>query len=150
MIAQGRGLYLDTCVLVSLLHGDAGYPAAEAWLSGLDDEALWISHWVLLEFTSATAVRLRRGELASEKAQPIRATLELFCQERLGMLEPRGEDFRRAQRWLEQEPAFGLKGADALHLAIAHRHGLTLITADQALIKAAEALEVPAQPIATP
>jgi len=101
---------------------------------------------VLLEFASATAVRLRRGELASAKAEPVRATLELFCRERLGRLEPRGEDFLRARQWLEQAPACGLKGADALHLAIAHRHELPLITADQTLIKAAEALGIPAQP----
>ncbi|MFM7087203.1 MAG: type II toxin-antitoxin system VapC family toxin [Cyanobium sp.] len=149
MIAQEQGLYLDTCVLVSLLHGDAGYPAAEAWLSDLDHETLWISHWVLLEFTSATAVRLRRGELARERAEPVRATLQLFCQERLGMLEPRGEDFLRAQRWLEEAPASGLKGADALHLAIAHRHRLALITADQTLIRAAKALRIAVQPIAS-
>ncbi|MFM7548765.1 MAG: PIN domain-containing protein [Cyanobacteriota bacterium] len=48
---------------------------------------------------------------------------------------------------MEQAPACGLKAADALHLAIAHRHRLTLISADQALIQAAKALKVPAQPL---
>lgn len=142
--------YLDTCLLISLFHNDCGYAAAEAWLVAAEEDELWISHWVLLEFATATTVRLRRGDLNAAGAEPLRAALEAFRRERLGMLEPRGDDFLCAQRWLEQAPACGLKGADALHLAIAHRHGLTLITADQALIKAAEALSIPAQPVEYP
>ena len=141
--------YLDTSLLISLFHNDSGYAAAEAWLVAAAAE-LWISHWVLLEFASATTVRLRRGDLNAARAEHLRAALEAFRRERLGMLEPRGDDFLCAQRWLEQAPACGLKGVDALHLAIAHRHGLTLITADQALIRAAEALSIPAQPIEYP
>ena len=141
------GLYLDTCLLESLFHGDSGYPAAEAWLASAESQDLWISHWALLEFASATAVRLRRGELNAARVEPLRAALEAFRRERLGMLESRGDDFLCAQRWLEQAPACGLKGADALHLAISHRHRLRLITADQALIQAAEALKLPAQPV---
>lgn len=142
MRASHAGVYIDTCLLGSLFHGDSGYTAAEAWLAGAKGEPLWISHWVLLECASATVVRLRRGELGSEKAQVIRATLELFCRERLGMLEPRGEDFLLARRWLQEEPSSGLRGADARHLAIAHRHGLPLVTADQALVSAARALDL--------
>jgi len=139
--------YLDTCLLISLFHNDSGFAAAAAWLVSTESQALWISHWVLLEFASATAVRLRRGDLNAVRVEPLRAALEAFRRERLGMLEPRGDDFLSAQRWLEQAPACGLQGADALHLAIAHRHRLTLITADQALIQAAEALSIPAQPV---
>ena len=58
------GCYVDTCVLVSLFHNDSGYPAAEAWLMQVKDRDLWISHWVLLEFASATALRQRRGDCA--------------------------------------------------------------------------------------
>lgn len=58
------GSYIDTCLLVSLFHGDSGYRAAETWLAACADQELWISHWVLLEFASATAVRLRRGDLS--------------------------------------------------------------------------------------
>jgi hypothetical protein len=50
---------VDTCLLVSLFHGDSGYAAAEAWLAGA-------------------------------KGEVIRVTQELFCRERLWMLEPRG------------------------------------------------------------
>ncbi|MBM5816782.1 MAG: type II toxin-antitoxin system VapC family toxin [Cyanobacteria bacterium K_Offshore_surface_m2_239] len=51
------GFYLDTCLLISLFHNDSGYAAAEAWLVARPTAELWISHWVLLEFASATALR---------------------------------------------------------------------------------------------
>ena len=92
------GFYLDTCLLISLFHNDSGYAAAEAWLVAAAAAELWISHWVLLEFGSATAVRLRRGE-----------------------------DFSQARSWLEGDASLGLRAADALHLALAHRSGTTLI-----------------------
>jgi len=61
------------------------------------------------------------------------------------MLEPRGEDFLRARAWLQGERAQGLRAADALHLAIAQRHRLTLVRADRTLITAARALAIPCQ-----
>ena len=85
--------YVDTRVLVSLFHGDSGLGAAEAWLIAAADQVIWISHWVLLEFASATAMRLRRGDLAIARAAALQAALEDFRRERLAMLEPRGEDF---------------------------------------------------------
>ena len=100
------GFYLDTCLLISLFHNDSGYAAAEAWLVAKPAAELWISHWVLLEFASATAVRCCRGELSL------------------------------ARSWLEGDASLGLRAADALHLALAHRSGTTLISADQALVRA--------------
>lgn len=77
-------------LLVSTFHNDSGDPAAEAWLAAAGERELWISHWVLLEFTSATAVRWRRGELPSGKVDRIHRAFEAFQRERLGMLEPEG------------------------------------------------------------
>lgn len=132
--------YLDTCLLISLFHNDSGYAAAEAWLVAAEQAELWISHWVLLEFASATAARCRRGDLSPARVEVVQAALTLFCRERLGMLEPRGEDFSQARSWLEGDASLGLKAADALHLALAHRSGTTLISADQALVRLAQAM----------
>jgi acetyl-CoA carboxylase carboxyl transferase subunit alpha len=63
MKATAGGLYLDTCVLVSLFHNDSGYAAAEIWLAASSQQPLWISHWVLVEFASATALRMRSADL---------------------------------------------------------------------------------------
>jgi predicted nucleic acid-binding protein len=144
MSRRRPGSYLDTCVLVSLLHGDSGYEAAEAWLCAAADEDLWISHWVLLEFASATSVRMRRGDLSMARVNALQATLECFRHERLAMLEPRGDDFLVARRWIDTDSAPGLRAADALHLALARRQGLRLVSADQLLIGAAHSLGIQA------
>ena len=136
------GCYVDTCVLVSLFHNDSGYPAAEAWLTQVKDRDLWISHWVLLEFASATALRQRRGELDTSRIEAFQEALEHFRNERLGMVEPRGDDFLLARAWVQKLSKSGLRAADALHLAVAHRHGLTLVSADRTLVTAAQQLQI--------
>ena len=160
-MSQGRpGLYVHTCLLVSLFHNDSGYPAAEAWLTQVKDGDLWISHWVLLEFASATALRQRRGALDSSRIEALQVALEQFRTERLGMVEPRGEDFLLARSWVQELASSGLRAADALHLdalhldalhldalhlAVAHRHGLALVSADRTLVAAARQLQIQAE-----
>ena len=140
--------YVDTRVLVSLFHGDSGFGAAEAWLIAAADQVIWISHWVLLEFASATAMRLRRGDLAIARAAALQAALEDFRRERLAMLEPRGEDFLVARHWIESGGAAELRAAEGLHLALAHRQDLHLVSADQLLVRAAHGLGIEAELVA--
>jgi len=59
------------------------------------------------------------------------------------LLEPRSPDFERACEWVKDSRSPALRGADALHLAIAQSHNLELITADQALVQAAQARGIP-------
>lgn len=149
MSLVGRGSYLDTCVLVSLFHNDGGYGAAEHWLACNHEAALWISHWVLLEFASATALRSRRHQLRG-RATRIHGELEAFRRERLSLVEPSGADFEQACGWLVQGTDLGLRGGDALHLAVAHRHGLEMVSADQILVAAAAHLGVEAHLVTAP
>lgn len=150
-MGQGRpGFFVDTCLLVSLFHNDSGYPPAEAWLTQAKDLDLWISHWVLLEFASATALRQRRGELVICRIEALQEALEHFRNERLGMVEPRGDDFLLARAWVQKLSKSGLRAAyalhlDALHLAVAHRHGLALVSADRTLVTAARQLQIRAE-----
>ena len=150
MSGARAGCYVDTCVPVSLFHNDTGYPAAEAWLTQVEDGDLWISHWVLLEFASATALRQRRGALDSSRIEALQEALEHFRSERLGMLEPRGEHFLLARSWVQELSSSGLRAADALHLAVAHRHGLTLVSADRTLVAAARQLQTRAELVGLP
>ena len=145
MSERGSGCYVDSCLLVSLFHNDSGYPAAVAWLAGAAAQELWISHWVLLEFASAIAVRHRRGELEAPKVSSVQSELEAFRAERLALLEPRAEDFLLARAWVQRQSAPGLRAGDALHLAVAQRQKLTLVSADQALVAAARQLDANAQ-----
>ena len=150
MKASAGGLYLDTCVLVSLFHNDSGYAAAEIWLAASGQPSLWISHWVLVEFASATALRMRRRELSSSRATRIQEELENFRRERLGLLEPCAEDFLLARRWIVEERNLSLRAGDGLHLAVAHRHRLPLVSADQSLLAAAHQLGCDAVVVPSP
>ena len=147
MIAAGSTApaYLDSCVVLSLFLGDSGYGAAEQWLLAQADQPLWVSHWVLLEFSGVVALCLRRGELTAERGLAIHAEFECFRQERLSLLEPRGADYLQARQWLQEFNGPSLRSGDALHLAMAKRQSLTIASADQALAKAAKALGLPFQ-----
>jgi len=90
-------------------------------------------------------VSQRRGELDTSRIEAFQEALEQFRSERLGMVEPRGEDFLLARAWVQELSKSGLRAADALHLAVAHRHGLTLVSADRTLVTAAQQLQTRAE-----
>lgn len=137
--------YVDSCVLLSLLLGDSGYTDSERWLINQGDQTLWISHWVLLEVAGVISTCVRRGQLTAEQAQTIGSEFESFRQERLTLIEPRGTDFLQARQWLERCLHLHLRSGDALHLALAKRQQLTVVSADRALARCAESLGLPLQ-----
>ena len=135
----GKSFYLDTCLLVSLAFGDGGFPALELWLEQAQSSSLWISQLVILELSDVLARSQRRGDRSADQVAGMHLMLSEFAKERLGLLEPRSPDFERACEWVKNSRSPALRGADALHLAIAQSHNLELITADQALVQAAQA-----------
>ena len=139
----GKSFYLDTCLLVSLAFGDGGFPALEIWLEQAQSSSLWISQLVILELSDVLARSQRRGDRSADQVAGMHLMLSEFAKERLGLLEPRSPDFERACEWVKDSRSPALRGADALHLATAQSHNLELITADQALVQAAQARGIP-------
>ena len=139
----GKSFYLDTCLLVSLAFGDGGFPALEIWLEQAQSSSLWISQLVILELSDVLARSQRRGDRSAGQVAGMHLMLSEFAKEQLGLLEPRSPDFERACEWVKDSRSPALRGADALHLAIAQSHNLELITADQALVQAAQARGIP-------
>ena len=139
----GKSFYLDTCLLVSLAFGDGGFPALEIWLEQAQSSSLWISQLVILELSDVLARSQRRGDRSAGQVAGMHLMLSEFAKERLGLLERRSPDFERACEWVKDSRSPALRGADALHLAIAQSHNLELITADQALVQAAQARGIP-------
>ena len=139
----GKSFYLDTCLLVSLAFGDGGFQALELWFEQAQSSSLWISQLVILELSDVLARSQRRGDRSADQVAGMHLMLSEFAKERLGLLEPRSPDFERACEWVKDSRSPALRGADALHLAIAQSHNLELITADQALVQAAQARGIP-------
>ena len=139
----GKSFYLDTCLLVSLVFGDGGFPALEIWLEQAQSSSLWISQLVILELSDVLARSQRRGDRSAGQVAGMHLMLSECAEERVGLLEPRSPDFERACEWVKDSRSPALRGADALHLAIAQSHNLELITADQALVQAAQARGIP-------
>jgi predicted nucleic acid-binding protein len=142
-LSSSSAVYVDSCVLLSLLIGDSGYAAAETWLCSQEDRPLWISHWVLLEIAGVIALNQRRRDLSPQEAEAMRQTFTQFRQERLSLIEPRAADFLQAQEWLQRPDQLPLRSGNALHLAMAKRHALSLCSADRTLVNAGRNLGVP-------
>ena len=140
---SGKSFYLDTCLLVWRACGDGCFPALEIWLEQAQSSSLWISQLVILELSDVLARSQRRGDRSAGQVAGMHLVLSEFAKERLGLLEPRSPDFERACEWVKDSRSPALRGADALHLAIAQSHNLELITADQALVQAAQARGIP-------
>ena len=51
-----QGVYLDSCVLLSLFLADSGYGAAEQWLRLQGEAAILVSHWLLVEVAAMLCI----------------------------------------------------------------------------------------------
>lgn len=88
--------------------------------------------------------RLARMNLLEVDPHVIHEALEAHVRDLYVVLEPASEDFRLARGFLLHDTSLGLRGPDALHLAIAVRHDEVLHTLDRTLLECAHALGVPA------
>ena len=58
--------YFDTSVLIPLFFKESGTAAARVEI--VAEPEVWISHWTLAEFSSATAFKLRTDQIDGETA----------------------------------------------------------------------------------
>ena len=126
--------YLDTSVLVPLFFQEAGTVSARAEIGS--EASRWVSHWTLAEFASATAFKLRTGQIDPATAETAERLFAEFVASGLTVVDVLREDFVSAARLCGSTPAPWLRTPDALHLAVAQRLGLALLSFDQALISA--------------
>ena len=119
--------YLDTSLMVAALTPESHTDRAQHWLETNISETLTISEWVVTEFSSALAMKVRMHVLTlDERAQ----ALSLFAQMVAGLFhveEVKSTDFRIAAAFANDYES-GLRASDALHLAIASERGATLVT----------------------
>ena len=115
--------YVDTSAWVALLGREANAGQMAQWM--MRGMPLLTSVWTEVEVASALSIKARRGELTQGM---VLQTCQLF-RELLGTGGVTGvgcvtTDFQEAALMCEQMSS-GLRGGDALHLAVAQRAGST-------------------------
>lgn len=124
-------VYLDTSFLVPLFFHETASAAVLARARG--ESELWLSHWTLAEFSSATAYKLRAGQTDETTSRQATARLQAILNSHgLIVAEVRTGDFERAAQLCAAHGS-GLRTPDALHAAIAARLTLSVLTCDKGL-----------------
>ena len=139
-------IYLDTSVLVTALTLEAETARVQAWLADRADGELCISDWVVSEFSSALALKLRRGELIADERARVLSNWRIVQQENVVIVPVPAPAFDLAARFCDRHE-LGLRAGDALHLAVASLGGHRLATLDVAMARAAVAVGVPVEAV---
>ena len=115
-------VYVDTSVWVALLTAEAATARVDQWF-GQVAEPLVSADWTLTEFHSAIAIKARTGQLTADQADEVRALFAQLCAGGLTLI-PVSRAAYRAAAALVDDVEQGLRGADALHIAVAQELGL--------------------------
>ncbi len=131
--------YVDTSALVPIFIREPKSEAVMSWIEATD-ERLAISEWALVEFASATAIKVRTGHASATLAKQAISRVREFAQKNCTVVVPGREEFRRAAE-LAVDGTLKLRAGDALHLAIAASLGAKgLLCLDDEMIAGAKSL----------
>lgn len=138
-------IYLDTSFLTPLFRAEAITEKIERFLSRQPAGELAVSHWTRVEFASVMAREVRMGLLDASVASALLAEFESMVDASLHLLAPTPADFKLAHSFVANF-ATGLRGPDALHLAIARNNAVAeILTLDEGMLLAAKVLKIRAR-----
>ncbi len=135
-------MYLDTSVLVTLLTSEARTRDVQDLIDDRSGKTFQISDWVIAEFSSALAMKLRLGFLSLEARAAALSGFSGLISESIFVFPVTRSQFRLAARFCEISE-HGLRSPDSLHLAVCSENGETLCTLDQECAAAGPALGIP-------
>lgn len=126
--------YIDTSVWCAYCFHENEGAAVIDWMAQADMSHLGTAWWAETEFASALSIQVRKKALTGPRLQLAR---ERFAEamdmvHRLNVIEA---DFLQAADWVA-DAASGLRGGDALHLAVAQRHGCKAVATLDATMRA--------------
>jgi predicted nucleic acid-binding protein len=134
-------LYVDTSVWVAVFASERDTPRTTRWLQENAGHEIAISPWVRTEFASALSIKLRARLIDDAEATGASTSFSNAVAQSVSELPVLAEDFLTAAAWCSH-PESGLRAGDALHLAVAGRHGATLSTLDRKLAAAGKMFAV--------
>ena len=120
-------VYVDTSLLLAAFSNEPSQPTALALLQESQWTQVCVSDWTLAEFACALHAKVLRGETSTEVAYTIDQTVKRLLEEgALQRLPVLREDYSAVQRVVADINCL-VRGADALHLAVAARCGMSHI-----------------------
>lgn len=128
-------LYLDTSLIVTLLTAEAETEKARTWMRSHPPGSFAVSDWVVTEFAAALSMKARARFLSEEQRQATQRWFDRLVVEAFERLPVERSHFASASRLARQSKS-GLRGGDALHLAIAETTSAVLCTRDRGLHQA--------------
>ena len=138
-------IYLDTSFLAPLVVAEESSDQVETTLGRLPAGSVATSLWTLVEFSSLIGRRIRMRDFSAAQAARVRSKFRQLIDTSCVLLVPGAADFSLAVDLLKNYRT-GLRGGDALHLAIARNQGAEdVYTLDEKLIRAARLLRIPAR-----
>lgn len=124
-------IYLDTSFIAPYYLQEATSRRVAQVLAGIPAGNLAISDWTKTEFASLLARKVRMGELSQGLTKTIWQAFEQDVKNSFHLLELSRQDFTYASDVLLKVPKSGIRGADALHLAVVYHQNAELYTLDQ-------------------
>lgn len=120
-------IYVDTSVWVALLTSEAETARVDQWF-GQVAAPMVSADWTLTEFHSAVAIKTRTGQLRADQAGEVRALFAQLCAGGLTLIPVSRAAYRAAAVLVDAALVSGvrqgLRGADALHIAVVQEVGL--------------------------
>jgi predicted nucleic acid-binding protein len=139
-------IYLDASLVVALLVPEAHSDRADAWFAAQPTGSLAISGWVTAEVSSALSIKLRTGAITLDRRAAALSAWNALRNASLLTLAMLEEHFEQAARIADRYD-LGIRGGDALHLAIVRDSGSRLATLDTRMAEAALQLGVAVEPL---
>jgi hypothetical protein len=119
-------IYADTSVWVALLTPETATDRVERWFEDLAETPV-SADWTLTEFHSAIALKTRTDQLLRRQAIDVLALFERLAAGGLTLV-PVSRVAYRSAAVLVDDLEQGLRGADALHIAVAQDLGVRRFT----------------------
>jgi predicted nucleic acid-binding protein len=133
-------------VIVTAVTLEAPTIAVQEWLAARATDDLLVSDWVTTEVSSALSIKLRRGDIDLAQRAGALAAFNRMCVDTLTVLPVVPAHFQIAAHFSDRHD-LGLRGSDALHLAVCADNGASLVTLDVSFRKAALEFGVPVETI---
>ncbi len=133
-------VFFDASALVPMLVQEAKSAAIDTFVEACDERPI-VSDFAAGEVASALARLVRVGALAAQVAQNRLNDFDAWRAGDTQGIDVLNTDVLQASAFVRQFD-LGLRMPDALHLAMAQRSGLPLLTLDERMVKAGAALGV--------